>query len=34
MKLQEKIKKEHPLLGKDWEREQALIAKAQQKVRA
>jgi NADH-quinone oxidoreductase subunit B len=34
MKLQEKIKKEHPLLGKGWEKEQALIAKAQQKPAA
>jgi NADH-quinone oxidoreductase subunit B len=34
MKLQEKIKREHPLLGKAWTQEQALIAKAQQKTAA
>jgi NADH-quinone oxidoreductase subunit B len=32
MKLQEKIKKEHPLLGPEWVKEQALIAKAQAKA--
>ena len=29
LKLQEKIKREHPLLGPEWVKEQALIAKAQ-----
>jgi len=32
MKLQEKIKKEHPLLGPEWVKEQELIAKAQAKA--